>query len=120
MTRHFDKSLGILLSSQTIEKVQNEATPGRLFLLFQLARPLLGEVVDREQDELVMIDAASVQHHDATPDLLELVFDLETVEGVVVGQNVFAQFAQLRNVPLPVAKLIDGEALCLSQLDVVG
>ena len=80
-----------------------------------------GPVVDRQQDQLQVVDAPGVDLHEPATDLGEVVNDVEVVEGVVVGQHVLKQAAQRGDVPLAVAEFVDRPSqsprgLCLKQL----
>ena len=80
-------------------------------------KPLtLGVIGYRKQDAVFFIrpaDALGVEPHDAPADLLEVMFDPVILDRAVLLNNLLKQPAQLRNVPLPVAKLINAPADCL-------
>ena len=62
-------------------------------LALALGAPTFGDILNRQQDQLQVIDPARVQHHGAVADLLKLVLDREVVEGVIVREHLFEELA---------------------------
>ena len=69
--------------------------PGFEFAPFGFGPSPLGDILDGEQDETqagaIALDMASVEEHDLAADVLELVVDLEVVEGSPPGQDLAEQ-----------------------------
>ena len=55
---------------------------------------------------------AGIEPHVQLPEVGEIVFHLEIVHAGVPRDNFLQQFAQLRNVPLPVAQFINQTPFC--------
>jgi hypothetical protein len=55
---------------------------------------------------------AGIEPHVPLPEVGEIVFHLEIVHAGVPRDNFLQQFAQLRNVPLPVAQFINQTPFC--------
>ena len=70
-----------------------------------LLAPLpLGDVFDRQQDQIQIIETSGVEPHRPLAEFFEVVLNLEIVEGGVPGKNVLQQFPQPQDVPLPQVK----------------
>jgi hypothetical protein len=80
----------------------------RLVLLELRLGVLAGRnVLHREQDELDTIEAARVQQDRASSDPRKVMRHLIVVEDRILRQNLFQQGMQRRQIPLPIAELID-------------
>ena len=98
------------------------------FLLVLVDLPLLllaeGDIDDGQQDHLgllaLAVDAPGVEQHGPAPDVLEIMLDLVVLEAAVVRQDVLQEPAQLRDIPLPVAELVDEPALGFLRRDPEG
>ena len=87
----------------------------------RLRLPALGDVLDGEQDRRAAIvrlqQPPRVEQHRALADVLELVLHLVVVELVVARQHLLEQPAQLGDVPLAVAQLVQQPAFGLLARD---
>ena len=84
--------------------------PAALALLARKA--LLADILDRTQDGAVVIvagveDLTRVDQHGALANRREVVLDLEPLDGCTVRNHAFKQDAKSRNIPLPVAEVVD-------------
>jgi hypothetical protein len=52
-----------------------------------------------------MIKTTGVEKHMAVSDGLELVHHLEIIKALFLGQNLFQQLSQFRNIPLAVSRV---------------
>jgi hypothetical protein len=85
-------------------------------MLEQPAGPaLLGEVVERDQDQRLALagprQLAGAYQQRPLADALEVLLDLEGLDAAVPRQDLGEPLAQARDVPLPVADLVDQTAL---------
>ena len=74
------------------------------------------DILDRQQDPLrpaLGFDAPRIQDHVPKSEMLEFVPHFKTVDARVVRRDLVKQFAQLRDIPLPVPEFVDGASLCL-------
>ena len=77
-----------------------------------LLTPLaLGDVFDCQQDQLRASSLRAFKSMVRRPIGLEIVLDLEVGELLIRGQHLLQQPTQLRDVPLPVAELVERPAL---------
>jgi hypothetical protein len=86
-------------------------------LTFLLRAPALGNILDGEQDQLQLINPTRVEQHYPMAEGFKIVLDLEALEEVVFRQDFGEQTAQLRDVPLAVAELVDQPALSRSAVN---
>ena len=74
----------------------------------------LGDVLHGQKDQVRPVAAARqdarVQQHDPSPDLREVVLDLEVGQAAPVGQNHAEQRSEPRNVQLAIVQLVEGTA----------
>src|SRR5579884_727006 len=76
-------------------------------LLLAFAEARASYVLDGEQNPILVIDAAGIEHHHLMPDLLEVVLYFEIVEGAVRRKNMFQELTQTGDVPLIVSQLVN-------------
>ena len=85
---------------------------------------LLGDVLDREQKgETVVVGVkqlAGVEEHDAPTQVRELVLDLVALDRQALGDHRLEQVAQIGDVPLPIAELVERPADGLVATDLEG
>ncbi len=81
-------------------------------------------VLDGEEDQAGVctnpLNPPGVEQHDLPPDGLEGVRDLEIVERCLLRQNLSEQLPQGRDVPLPVAQVVEQSPLGFYRLDPKG
>jgi len=77
----------------------------------------VGHILHGEEDHRRRIDVASVEYHYLSADEREIVRDFKALEECVLGQDVFKELFQSRNVPLAVAELVDDLVLGIFGFD---
>jgi len=86
--------------------------------------PAFGDVLDAHEDQpgLVVVrdEPMGVEQHAPPPDRREVVFDLEILEGTVLGYDVLQQRSQQGAIPLAVAQVVEEPLLRLVLRDVEG
>ncbi len=108
-----DPALGIEREDRVVLNVLHQGGETGLDLVtFPLGPPPLGHVLEGQQDPVVALlrEPAGVEQHHLVPDVREIVRQLEIVDHRIVWEDLLEQGAQARNVPLPVAQVVEKPA----------